>query len=617
MELARTKDSHLCEDEIEGLLSSLLLVVSSPSARTSSSNIGNQKKILLFLILMVMLFVNLMRSFLSKNYADMNLPVVAGNVRRAVLPVPVPVGIEADGVAETWNTIWENGHLLPMEGEKKNNNQKVNQATLTTSDSSLASTSLNATLTARGGNLLTLDAQELFDSFPPPVRTDTIQIYNKEAYHELIKMVSSKKSNIHICANGGSSTAGGGKVPKLHRYYTKFAKYIQQLNLNAGGGKVNIIERGHGTRHSLHSAVFASNFLPPNTDLLLWEFSINDYAYGDYMPEESHIQQERSMLIAWLREVEQMRPRPPKVILIYLWKTPFELNEEEKINNPVYDAHAKLAKEFDFVVGHVNLASYFDEPSMPRVEDLQRLFLSDPHHPSSAGHLAVTFLLLNLLRGKGEWSSSKGIVQPKLGKVEKYKWCCGTETKEKRFIQSRIVAGDDASSGWRSPLGTVTLEEPQNKVVSGSRQLVFDPKSSDGMKILGKQDPLRKDRQGSVSLACCTGNSNINFTTVGVPENTEPMQNVQAMFLGFGLGMSDIIDLKVFIESDSKDVNGKLIRDLHDWPCFWAWRDIYDSLWFAFSEEQPKISTMQICVENEQCEDNGQSDVMLISMAVY
>ena len=83
------------------------------------------------------------------------------------------------------------------------------------------------------------------------------------------------------------------------------------------------------------------------------------------MPEESHIEQERSMLIAWLREVEQMRPRSPKVILIYLWKTPFELNEEEKINNPVYDAHAQLAKEFDFVVGHVNLATYFDEPNMP------------------------------------------------------------------------------------------------------------------------------------------------------------------------------------------------------------------------------------------------------------
>ena len=109
-----------------------------------------------------------------------------------------------------------------------------------------------------------------------------------------------------------------------------------------------------------------------------------------------------------------MGPRPPKLIFICLWKTPFELNEEEKLNNPVYDAHAQLAKEFDFVVGHVNLVSYFDEPNMPRLEDLQRLFLSDPHRPSSAGHLLVTFLLLKFLRGTGEWPSSKSIVQPKL-----------------------------------------------------------------------------------------------------------------------------------------------------------------------------------------------------------
>jgi len=58
---------------------------------------------------------------------------------------------------------------------------------------------------------------------------------------------------------------------------------------------------GRGTRHSSHFAAFASNFLPPITDLLLWEFAINDYAYGDYMLKESHIEQERSMLIPWLR----------------------------------------------------------------------------------------------------------------------------------------------------------------------------------------------------------------------------------------------------------------------------------------------------------------------------
>jgi len=140
-----------------------------------------------------------------------------------------------------------------------------------------------------------------------------------------------------------------------------------------------------------------------------------------------------------------------------------------------------------------------------------------------------------------------------------------------------------------------------------------------GFKILGNQDPLRKDRQqGSDSLACCIGNSNSN-TTVGIPGKTEPMQNVQAMFLGFGRGMSDITDLKIYIESDSKDVNGKLIRDLYDWPHFWAWSDIYDSLrcGLLLLMNNLRFRVRKICIENEQCEGNGQSDAMLISMAVY
>ena len=44
---------------------------------------------------------------------------------------------------------------------------------------------------------------------------------------------------------------------------------------------------------------------------------------------------------------------------------------------------------------------------------------------------------------------------------------------------------------------------------------------------------------------------------------------------------------------------------------------MYDSWWFAFSEEQSKVSTMDFCVENDKCEDNEQSGALLISMAAY
>lgn len=502
----------------------------------------------------------------------------------------------------SWNEIWEKADIpWPSNSSEKKNSISSDGITIT---SALRSTSLNTSLTA----------QELFNTFPTPARTDTIQIYNEEAYDELKKEFLFKKNNsILICANGGSSTAGGGHIEMESRYLSAFSKYIRELNLNLAIGE-KIVNRGHGTRNSLHSAIFAPNFFPPQTDLLLWEFAINDYAYGANIPRENHIEQERSMLIAWLREVQKMSPKPPKVILIYLWKRPFEFNEKQETNNPVYEAHAQLARDFDFVVGHVNLASYFDElhaEKMLSYEDLKNLFLSDRHHPNVAGHLAVSFLLLNLLRGKGEWSTST--TKMKKNKLEKYDWFCGDESEEKRFIQNRIVDSVETSSGWRSPLRSMTLEQPQNS----NSQLELYITSPEEIKTLGKQDPVRIDRQKSVSLKCCSEGLHSSFTTFKVPMDEEPMQNVKAIFLAFGTGLSNMTDMRVYIDSDTNPVHGTLIHVPNDWPCFWSWANIYDTKWFAFSREQPPVSSMSICVESNNCNMSGQSEAMMMSMAVY
>jgi hypothetical protein len=501
--------------------------------------------------------------------------------------------LEVD-VTKTWNAIWENVHTA---------NPK------------------NKTLAALDDNFQPLDVNEVFDIFPAPNRSDSIQIYDRKAYHDLIQMFITKRDGIKICASGGSSTAGGGHIQLIDRYFGNFGHYVRKLQINASG-PITLIDRGHGTRSSLHTAVFAPNFLPHETDLLFWEFAINDYGYN--LPEEFRVQQERSVFIAWLREVEKMSPRPPKVILIYLWRSPFGLNFKEThlINNPVYESHAQLAKEFDFVVGHVNLASYFDELSdMLGLDDLKRLFLADAHHTNRLGHLAESFLLLNLLRGEGEWSKGKSdeVVtgQPRQNWLEKYDWSCGNETEDKKFLQSRIVESDDTDSGWRSPLGTMTLEKPRNEiVVSGSKQLVVRS-NFENITSLGKQDPARADRQGSISLACCMDNSNSKYTVVTIPENTDPMQNARAIFFGLGREKSKISNLKVYIDEENDAAGGKLIKVPHHWPCFWTFRDMYDTAWFAFNEKQTEISAVRLCVENYRCKVSGMSDVMMISMAVY
>lgn len=116
--------------------------------------------------------------------------------------------------------------------------------------------------------------------------------------------------------------------------------------------------------------------MPAQTDVLIWEFAINDFGY--HLPQEDRIQQERSMMIAWLREVEKITPEPPKVILLYLWKAPFDINEDKNIINPVFESHSlrTLAEEFDFIVGHVNVAAYLDEQKTITFEDKRGCFSS-------------------------------------------------------------------------------------------------------------------------------------------------------------------------------------------------------------------------------------------------
>ena len=513
---------------------------------------------------------------------------------------------------------------------------------------------LPAALTSEYDGILSkLTARELFETFPSPASADTVQIYNERSYHELIQTFMTTKTNITICANGGSVTAGAHIKAESDRYYSKLANYISELNLNAAGGAVRMIGRGHGTRNSLHSAVFAPNFFPQNTDLFLWEFSINDGQHGYNnnkrinrrdskalkFPNEIIIEQERSIFIAWLREVEKMRPtNPPKVILIYLWRTPFAVelysNQQGRIKNPVYNAHAQLAKEFDFVVGHVNVASYFDELGMKK-NDLKELFLADRLHPSATGHLAIAFLLLDLIRGKerdgmprSEIRKDAVVPSKRQQQPPLHKWLCGTESEAKRFVQSQVVEYGDDNDGifsrWRSPLGTATLETPRNDAVSGSRQMFFEIASSEEVQILGKQDPLRMDRQGSTPLSCCNAGASISdYTTVRVPENDEPIQNARSIFFGFGPGLSDVKALRIYIDSDKEHVNGKLIHVVdEDWKCFWSWKDVYDPMWFAFTEEHSEISSMRICVENDRCDEDRihmqeQSEAMLMSIAVY
>ena len=536
---------------------------------------------------------------------------------------------------------------------------------------------------------------DLFRLFPAPQRSKTARIYNKTTYDGLVRTLSTTTATtgrtdgtgggngngssttpiVTIVANGGSATAGGGGVGESDRYYAHFVRYWRQLHVTPPGTELAVVPRGHGTRHSLHSAVFAANLLPPAADVLFWEFAINDFGY--HFPDAANRPaQERAMLLAWLTEVSKMTPKPPYVVLVYLWRTPFGANYPQTgtISNPVYDSHMSLslssslgtttllAEQFDFVVGHVNLASYFDELTGDgrlglNLADLKRMFLADVHHTNQLGHLAESYLLLSLLRNRdGKRSSERETQQEQQQQQqqqieerppeqpEKYDLHCGDDyakDEKKKFIRNRVVDNDDdegSSTGWRSPLGSMTLETPRNEVdPTSQRQLILVRNSDAGFEVLGKENRLRIDRQWSVEVACCGAPANSTtttdssssalgtYTTISVPgcrnnNCSRPMKNVRGVFFGFGKGLSPIDRMKMWVNNETRSAAGYLFGVPKEWPCFWTWNDVYDAAWFAFDENQStETSTLRFCVENSVCpQQNGtSSNVKMISLAVY
>mmetsp|Transcript_17592 Transcript_17592/g.38094 ORF Transcript_17592/g.38094 Transcript_17592/m.38094 type:complete len:578 (+) Transcript_17592:58-1791(+) len=456
--------------------------------------------------------------------------------------------------------------------------------------------------------------QELFEHFPIPHSADTIRLYNQRAWQEFrYLLLNDNQHQVNICINGGSTSAGGGHIVSEDRYYSQFFKYIHHLigfNNPTAETTFDIQERSHGARGSLHSAVFAHNFIPQNTDILIWEFAINDSACSGDGNDQ------RSVLIGWLREIEKIQAHPPKVILVYL----------HFLADPTYEAHAMIAKQFDFVVGHINVASYLDETrgSLGLLSE-RDVYVVDGIHASNAGHLTVAYLLLNLLKGNGPWTLSAPPLSTASNDIStRYKWTCDTNTEDHLFVKSKVV--DETSvSGWRSPKGAATLELPQNQGVVGSpRQMFFDIGPNEKVKTVGKADPARTDRQVITIVPCCgTG----LYTTVSLHEQWRhmPLQNATALWVAFHHQYNPRqkkFEFKVEIENSTQErkrVGGNFFWVKQRKECSWSFFRQLKTGWFGFEEPQHDIMKVHLCVSNEECFARHEefSGAMLSGLAVY
>jgi len=129
-------------------------------------------------------------------------------------------------------------------------------------------------------------------------------------------------------------------------------------------------------------------FFVPGTDILIWEFAINDCAKTKTFDNKTAEIEMRNILLTWLEQVSRIQPKPPIVILAYLWSNQFRIDSDSQVYNLAFDTQIEVAKEFDFVVGHINMASYLKELDFGP-ESGRWFFVADANHPTAFGHTAV------------------------------------------------------------------------------------------------------------------------------------------------------------------------------------------------------------------------------------
>lgn len=522
--------------------------------------------------------------------------------------------------------------------------------------------------------------------FPKPMRIDSVQVYNRHAWQDLTRMLNisivgeqKEQGQLTLCVNGGSATAGGGlDNPAVELFPYRLVEYLLPTNMllensntsAAASSAINIINRGHGFRGSLHSALIFDNYIPsshqavgnkPKTktvvdhgqvqnsekspDILIWEFAINDYSGyirdGTRMSQRKAAVEERNSLIFWLDQVARLQPKPPLVILAYLWKRPLNLvRGTRKFNNPVFAAHERLGARYPFVVGHVNLASYLDE-LLPfvhfNVTTIKRSFLAeDGVHPTALGHSVLAYLMVDMLRDEsrvntpslsqsqiqrsvepiGNTSSlSATITQHQQNERHFFQWTCGIDDKDKQFLKSRLVPHERKSP---VPLASFTMEIPKNEFSGSSKTLSLSPNLVGTLEVvnLGKSNPLRHDRQLSFALPCCDG-SKTNQTLELV--SSSPIQSMQALQLGLGAYNGSIQ-----VHLDGEPASGRLIG-VRDWDCSWKFIMYKNLHWLALDEEWT-ASRIGLCSNDTCCrrpqasnapEGSPRSCSMLSSLVVF
>lgn len=432
--------------------------------------------------------------------------------------------------------------------------------------------------------------------FPRPKRPETVKIYNIAAWQDLQRKLAAVSATLNetflVVSSGGSASAGASAAGE--RFYVDFIEYMEMTGGISSKSHFQFLDRAHGSRGSIHSALMRHHFFPPNVDLVFWEFAINDMIFKDHFTKSPirDAKAARRSLEMWLDAMEQNTPRPPHVILVYLWDSPFKVKMNKTVSQLVFDAHQSFAARYPFVVGHVNLAEYVEELEWGHGW-CKQLLVRDYHHPTWLGHAMMGYLLMDLMTTDPDrLRLTMNQTQELERNVTVLKTDFGCHPRYNAF-QEVIDESKVSIADW-------TAEVPRNRKIFPG-MLVMEHASFNV--TLGKQDPTRIDRQLAVGLPCCHLS---RMVTLKLPQfesetammNTTltiPVRAIYATLLrsegerSVGANFSDVA---VFL--DGEDVAGYQITLMGtgNWNC-WT-RNPIGGYWLVLPQQR-QVQTIGIC----------------------
>ncbi len=419
---------------------------------------------------------------------------------------------------------------------------------------------------------------------PPVENYDISSIYSKNAWLKLRTMFHRSDEQVVICVNGGSASAGSGNILYHDRFHSLFANSFRNATH---------VDRARGGRDTMHSVHVMHSILPMHTDIILWEYAINDVEYHLAGNETLQSIEARNQLILWLEQLvritqQRNQTRPPLVILVYLWSSNQYGGKKFCPDNLVFEAHRGVAEHYDFVVGHVNLAKYLESSWTKAV--IRSNFMADIHHPNSLSHRLVYFLLHDLVIEDQRTERPRQVNST----PPVYSWTCGDGTPEKRLLRKLLQN--------RHVIASFSKEKPRNENLLPGMLLGDDVIVQD----LGKSNPLRRDRKYTARLPCCGRKPMLQFNDVSKNGLLEGAQ------LALYPNSSGLI---LYFDHDNVTEQVFECRNSTEWPCIFS--DPAGMFFYWIVLDAPRnVSNITMCNSLPNCEQ-GIKAPSIQTMAIY